>query len=74
MASPTNASSRSPRVRDEPEAKENLTIAYSKFLKESEPPEKEEAGRDMIRAIFGKASIVEKRGNTPISNNGEMSD
>jgi predicted DNA-binding ribbon-helix-helix protein len=46
-------------VRAEQEAKENLKSAYRRFLKEKEPSKKEEAGRDMIRAIFGKDSIAE---------------
>jgi predicted DNA-binding ribbon-helix-helix protein len=46
-------------VRAEQDAKENLKSAYRRFLKEKEPSKKEEAGRDMIRAIFGKDSIAE---------------
>jgi hypothetical protein len=46
-------------VRAEQDAKENLKSAYGRFLKEKEPLKKEEAGRDMIRAIFGKDSIAE---------------
>jgi hypothetical protein len=65
MATPTKPSSHWPRVRAEQEAKENLAAANGRFLKEKEPMKKEEAGRDMIRAIFGKDSIT---------NSGEMSD
>jgi len=46
-------------VRAEQDAKENLKSAYRRFLKEKEPSRKDEAGRDMIRAIFGKDSIAE---------------
>src|SRR5260370_11189930 len=46
-------------VRAEQEAKENLTAAYRRFLKEQEPSKKEEAGRDLLRAIFGKDAIAE---------------
>ena len=46
-------------VRAEQDAKENLKTAYRRFLKEKEPLKKEQAGRDMIRAIFGKDSIAE---------------
>jgi len=46
-------------VQAEQEAKDNLKIAYRKFLKKQEPEEKEQAGKDLIRAIFGKAGIAE---------------
>jgi hypothetical protein len=46
-------------VRAEHDAKENLKTAYSRFLKEQEPSKKEEAGRDLVRAIFGKDAIAE---------------
>ena len=46
-------------VRAELDAKENLKIAYRAFLKEQDPSRKEEAGREMIRAIFGRdASLI----------------
>jgi hypothetical protein len=45
-------------VRAEQDAKENLTTAYRKFLKEQEPLKKEEAGHELIRAIFGKDAIA----------------
>ena len=40
-------------------ANNNLDTAYRRFLKEQEPSKKEEAGRDLIRAIFGKDAIAE---------------
>jgi len=46
-------------VRAEEDAKRELRTAYRKFLKEQEPSKKEEAGRDLIRAVFGKDSIAE---------------
>ena len=46
-------------VRAEAEAKQQLKSAYSTFIDEAEPERKNEAGRDLIRAIFGKNSIAE---------------
>jgi len=46
-------------VRAEHDAKGNLKAAYQRFMKEQEPARKEEAGRDLIRAIFGKEAIAE---------------
>ena len=46
-------------VRAEQDAKQHLKTTYRRFLKEQEPSKKEEAGRDLIRAIFGKGAIAE---------------
>jgi len=46
-------------VRAEAEAKEQLKSSYNRFLAETEPVRKNEAGRDLIRAIFGKDAIAE---------------
>jgi hypothetical protein len=46
-------------VRAEREAKQQLKAAYRSFVEEVEPERKNEAGRDLIRAIFGKNSIAE---------------
>ena len=46
-------------VRAEVDAKENLKTAYRRFMNEQEPTRKEEAGKDLIRAIFGKGAIAE---------------
>lgn len=46
-------------VRAEVEARENLKATYRRFMKEQEPARKEEAGKDLIRAIFGKDAIAE---------------
>lgn len=45
-------------VRAEAEAKNELKTAYRNFVEESEPERKNEAGRDLIRAVFGKDSIA----------------
>jgi hypothetical protein len=46
-------------VRAEAEAKQQLKAAYRTFVEEAEPQRKNEAGRELIRAIFGKAAIAE---------------
>lgn len=46
-------------VRAEAEAKEQLNSSYRRFIEESDPTRKNEAGRDLIRTIFGKDSIAE---------------
>jgi hypothetical protein len=46
-------------VSAETEAKQELKAAYRNFVETSEPDLKNEAGRDLIRAIFGKDSIAE---------------
>ena len=46
-------------LRAEKDANDNLNTAYKRFLKEREPSRKEEAGRDLIRAIFGEDAIAE---------------
>jgi len=46
-------------VRAEAEAKQQLKAAYRNFVDEVEPERKNEAGRDLIRAIFGKDSLAE---------------
>jgi hypothetical protein len=43
----------------ERDAKESLRAAYDGFLSEREPARKDEAGRDLIRAIFGDGAIAE---------------
>jgi hypothetical protein len=46
-------------VRAEAEAKEQLKTSYRRFIDENEPARRNEAGRDLIRAIFGKDSVAE---------------
>lgn len=48
-----------PCVRAGQDTKENFNIAYREFLKEQEPLKKEEAGKNLIRAIFGRDAIAE---------------
>jgi hypothetical protein len=44
-------------ARAEVEAKASLQTPYKRFLGEQEPALKNEAGKDLIRAIFGKDAI-----------------
>ena len=46
-------------VRAEAEAKEELKSSYNRFLAENDPARKNEAGKDLIRAIFGTEAIAE---------------
>lgn len=46
-------------VRAESEAKEQLKASYDRFLAESDPVRKNEAGKDLIRAVFGGDAIAE---------------
>ena len=46
-------------VQAEADAYENLKATYQRFLVEQEPARKDEAGKDLIRAIFGKDAIAE---------------
>jgi hypothetical protein len=46
-------------VRAELEARESLKATYRRFMNEQEPARKEEAGKDLIRSIFGKDAIAE---------------
>jgi hypothetical protein len=46
-------------VQAEQDAKKKLNTAYRRFLKEQEPSKKDQAGKDLIRAIFGKDAIAE---------------
>jgi hypothetical protein len=46
-------------VRADKEAEDNLKATYRRFLEEQEPARKEEAGKDLIRAIFGTNAIAE---------------
>ena len=38
---------------------ENLKATYDRFMAEHEPARKDEAGKDLIRAIFGEDAIAE---------------
>jgi predicted DNA-binding ribbon-helix-helix protein len=46
-------------IQAERDAKENLRSTYKAFINEREPARKEEAAKDLIRAIFGKEAIAE---------------
>ena len=46
-------------VEAEVASRENLKVAYRRFMSEEESAHKSEAGRDLIRAIFGKDAITE---------------
>jgi predicted DNA-binding ribbon-helix-helix protein len=46
-------------VRAELDARANLKATYRRFMKEQDPARKEEAGKDLIRSIFGKNAIAE---------------
>jgi hypothetical protein len=40
-------------------ARENLNSAYQRFMSEAGMKPESEAGKDLIRAIFGRAAIAE---------------
>ncbi len=46
-------------VQAEREAEQNLKLSYRRFLKEPDKAKKSKAGKDLIRAIFGKDAIAE---------------
>ena len=46
-------------VEAEAEAKQNLSATYRRFMSEADPQRKDEAGKDLIRAIFGKEALAE---------------
>ena len=46
-------------VRAEAEAKEQLKASYNQFLAANDPDLKNEAGKELIRAIFGTDAIAE---------------
>ncbi len=46
-------------VLAEREAKANLKATYRRFISEQDPSRKDEAGKDLVRAIFGKDAIAE---------------
>jgi hypothetical protein len=46
-------------VEAEAAARKNLNATYRRFMSEADPERKGEAGKDLIRAIFGKDSIAE---------------
>jgi hypothetical protein len=48
-------------VRAEVEAKEQLKSSYNRFLAKNDPARKNEAGSDLVRAIFGIDAIAYQR-------------
>jgi hypothetical protein len=46
-------------VRAETESKQQLKAAYKDFVEETEPGRKNDSGKALIQAIFGKGSIAE---------------
>lgn len=46
-------------VEAEAAARKSLNATYQRFMSEADPERKSEAGKDLIRAIFGKESIAE---------------
>lgn len=46
-------------VDAEAAARENLKETYQRFIAESNPKRKEDAGKDLIRAVFGADAIAE---------------
>jgi hypothetical protein len=46
-------------VEAEAAARADLNATYRRFLSEADPARKSEAGKDLIRAIFGKDAIAE---------------
>ncbi len=40
-------------------AERELKATYHRFMKEQDPARKEETGKDLVRAIFGKDAIAE---------------
>jgi hypothetical protein len=46
-------------VKAEQDARDNLRTTYQAFLREKDPSKKDEAGKNLIRAVFGKNAIAE---------------
>jgi hypothetical protein len=46
-------------LQAEMDDKQNLQAAYTRFMSEQEPVRKNEAGKDLIRAVFGKDAVAE---------------
>jgi hypothetical protein len=46
-------------VEAEAAARDRLNATYRRFMSEDDPGRKGEAGKDLIRAIFGKDAIAE---------------
>lgn len=46
-------------VEAEADAHKNLKATYRRFISEADPERKAEAGKDLIRAVFGAEAIAE---------------
>lgn len=46
-------------VEAEAAARANLNATYRRFMSEADPGRKSEAGKDLIRAVFGKDAFAE---------------
>jgi hypothetical protein len=46
-------------VQAEADARKGLDIAYDRFIAETDSDRKNDAGKDLIRAIFGRDAIAE---------------
>lgn len=46
-------------VEAEAAARANLNATYRRFVNETDPESKNNAGNDLIRAVFGKDAIAE---------------
>ena len=46
-------------IQADREARQQLKTAYDRFMKEHEPARKNEAGKMLIRAIFGRDALAE---------------
>jgi len=49
-------------VRKDLDAKEKLKVAYKRFMNERKPGPKNEAGKELVSAIFGTDAITAGRG------------
>ena len=48
-----------PRGHEANGSRENLNATYRRFMDEANPNKKREAGKDLIRAVFGEDAIAE---------------
>ena len=46
-------------IQAERDSNETLNTAYRRFLKEREPSRKDQAGKDLVRAVFGSDAVAE---------------
>jgi hypothetical protein len=46
-------------VQAEAAARDELNATYRRFMAEADPERKGDAGKDLIRAIFGKDAVAE---------------